>query len=275
MYKYNLAIAACFRNELLFLEEWLHYHLLIGVQHFYLANNDFDKVPGNSILLPYIKKGIVTLIPDCNTSWAHHRTMPKLLDLAIGNTKWLAVIDIDEFIYPQKQDLDIYKLIKEFEKPKIAALGLNWCVYGSSNQIFHRELVSTYYLKRASQFHPINYTVKLIIRPEQVSKCKGHSFDFKSGNVVNTLFDVIKQEEDKYKTENVVWKKLRLNHYPIKSIEDFMKKVGRGYMGKFWTFNNNWFWSEYFAKFNRNEEKDVGMLFIEDRLRKSLNLIKK
>jgi hypothetical protein len=267
MYKYNLSIASCFRNELPFLEEWIKYHLLIGIQHFYLANNDIDKAPANHLLLPYIKKGIVTLLPECELVFGHWKSIPRLLKLAAGKTKWLAVIDIDEFIYPQKQDFDIYPIIKEFEKSEIAALGIGWCTYGSADQIFHQPLVTQSYLRRAYRNHPVNSTNKLIIRPEYVNECKGHSFLFRDGNVVNTLFNKIEiNEECKYKTKEIIWNKLRLNHYPIKSLEDFFKKIERGYMGKFWTSNNNQFWSHYFAEFNRNEEKDTGMLFIKDQL---------
>src|ERR1700722_14415252 len=39
--KYQYQIAACmmFYNESYFLKEWLEYHKLIGIEHFYLFNN--------------------------------------------------------------------------------------------------------------------------------------------------------------------------------------------------------------------------------------------
>ena len=36
--KYTVAVCAIFKNEGIFLKEWLEYHLLIGVEHFYLYN---------------------------------------------------------------------------------------------------------------------------------------------------------------------------------------------------------------------------------------------
>ena len=33
--KYTVAVCAIFKNESVFLKEWLEYHLLIGVEHFY------------------------------------------------------------------------------------------------------------------------------------------------------------------------------------------------------------------------------------------------
>ncbi len=54
------AVCAIFKNESVFLKEWLEYHLLIGVEHFYLYNN-FSEDNYQDILAPYIEKGQVTL----------------------------------------------------------------------------------------------------------------------------------------------------------------------------------------------------------------------
>ena len=40
LFPYNLAVAAIFKDEAPYLREWLDYHLLAGVEHFYLYNND-------------------------------------------------------------------------------------------------------------------------------------------------------------------------------------------------------------------------------------------
>jgi hypothetical protein len=262
-YKYNLSTITCFRNELPFLEEWIKYHQYIGVEHFYLANNDLDKAPANHLLLPYIKKGIVTLLPEISITFGQWKSMPKLLELAKGESKWVAAIDIDEFIYPQKQNKNIYEeIILDFERAGIRAIGLNWALFGCSNIALHQNLVTQSYFRRAYKFDKFNSMIKFIFRPEEVSECKGHSFIFhRDWLVVNTLYQQLKIEDNKYKTEEINWAKLRLNHYPIKSLEDFLNKVHRGYLGKLWTPRNNKFWSKYFADYNKNDEKDLGMLF--------------
>lgn len=265
-YKYNLSIAACFKNELPFLEEWIKYHLFIGIQHFYLANNDYYKTPANKLLLPYIKKGLVTVIPDCNLR-GQIKIMPELINLTKYQTRWLAVIDIDEFIYPQKQNCDIYnEIIRNYEKPNIAGIGLNWAIFGTGNYVFHQNLVTQSYFKRAFKEDAFNKTIKLIVRPEHVTNIRGHALFCDNKIIVNTLSELIEPKELKYKTEVVVWDHLRLNHYPLKSLEDFMNKAKFPYMGKGYTVDNNQFWSQYFADFNKNDQKDMGMLFIKDQL---------
>ena len=36
--KYNLSICAIFKNEAKYLKEWIEYHRIFGVDHFYLYN---------------------------------------------------------------------------------------------------------------------------------------------------------------------------------------------------------------------------------------------
>lgn len=93
-YQFEVAIMSIFRDEADWLQEWIEYHLSIGVEHFYLYDNcsadDFEEV-----LSPYIESGIVTLIP-----WSHIKfplaqieAIKEAINNAKGNVKWLALID--------------------------------------------------------------------------------------------------------------------------------------------------------------------------------------
>lgn len=270
--KYNLAIAACFRDELPYIVEWIEYHLLIGVEHFYLSNNDFNKDLANIALQHYVDRGLVTIIPNYDLVIPQHSGFYELYHLSRNECKWLALLDIDEFIYPQKFSLNIYKdIIQHYEEIVISAIGLNWCVYGTGNHVFKQQLVTQSYLKRADKNDTCNKSIKLIIRPEsEVVEYKGHSFTFKN-KVVNTLkVELPATERFRYNTTNIVWQYLRLNHYPLKSLEEFLAKTRRGNMGKCGQWENNKFWSEYFANYNKNSNKDVGMLAYGDLLRSKL-----
>ncbi len=54
--KYYISICSIFKNEAKYFEEWLEYHLMIGVDHFYLYNN-FSEDNYYEILEKYIKSG--------------------------------------------------------------------------------------------------------------------------------------------------------------------------------------------------------------------------
>lgn len=61
--KYTLSIACMFHDEADYLKEWIEYHRLVGVQHFYLYNNNSSD-HYSEVLAPYIESGIVDL-----TNW--------------------------------------------------------------------------------------------------------------------------------------------------------------------------------------------------------------
>lgn len=113
--KYTLSACAIFRNEGKYLKEWIEYHRLIGVDHFYLYNNNsVDR--SNRILRSYVKEGIVTLThwPDCLGHLPENKmyiwslsTQTSAYQHAISlrkhETKWLVLMDIDEFLVPMEE----------------------------------------------------------------------------------------------------------------------------------------------------------------------------
>ena len=129
--KYNVSICAIFKNEASYLREWLEFNHLVGVEHFYLYNNnsedDFLRV-----LKPYMSQGMVTLI-----DWPHNqKQMESYMDCIqkySSESKWIGFVDIDEFIVPKSTD-DIYSFLKPFEK-KCGAVNIYWKLFGTSGRM--------------------------------------------------------------------------------------------------------------------------------------------
>ena len=97
-----------FRDEAPYLKEWIDYHRLLGVTHFYLFN---DRSQDNflEVLAPYIEYGIVDLEECSQKSGDTHfinqrRAYVRGINKALHVTTHVAFIDIDEFIVPKKHD---------------------------------------------------------------------------------------------------------------------------------------------------------------------------
>ena len=58
---YKLALCAIFQNDAPFLQEWIEFHKLQGVEHFYLYNNR-SQDEFKEVLAPYVESGEVTLV---------------------------------------------------------------------------------------------------------------------------------------------------------------------------------------------------------------------
>lgn len=172
-YKYQLSACAVFQNEGEWLKEWIEYHKLVGVEHFYLYDNgstDHFK----DVLLPYIQAGEVDLFhyPTVfNTQVEYNRLQSWLISQAVnvskGVSKWLAVIDLDEFIVPLKNNT-LPEALVPFEK--YGGVYINWLAFGTSNiqkippGVLMIEALN-YCSPEASHFG------KCIVRPERVHDC--------------------------------------------------------------------------------------------------------
>jgi len=135
--QYNLSICAIFKNEAPYFKEWIEFHKLQGVEHFFLYNNNSDD-DYLTVLQPYINTGEVTL-----RQWPYeYNSELKNLEIIIRNayadciqtyrtmTNWLAVIDIDEFLFcPDGQDLPSFLIDYE----GYGGVCVNWRLFGTSH----------------------------------------------------------------------------------------------------------------------------------------------
>lgn len=94
--KYGLAICACFKNEAHYLQEWIEYHRLIGVDHFYLFNNESEDAY-QPILKKYISDGVVT-VKDFFGKGIQYDVYRTCILEHHQDVSWFAMIDLDEFI---------------------------------------------------------------------------------------------------------------------------------------------------------------------------------
>lgn len=138
-YKYNISACTIFRDEAPYLKEWIEFHRLLGIEHFYLYNN-LSQDNYLEVLQPYIDARIVELI-----EWNYNASNLQEWDgIQIGayndglsrakkRTKWLAILDSDEFLFPVVED-DLSVFLKKYEKIKgFGGLLINWVMFGTSN----------------------------------------------------------------------------------------------------------------------------------------------
>lgn len=130
--KYKIALCLIFNNESRFLKEWLDYHLAIGVDHFYLYNNNSTD-DYMSVLHEYIKKDIVTLI-----QWPHNQAQmaayKNCYEKFRTECNWISFIDADEFIC-LKEKWNIIDWLKGFSK--YPAINIQWLVFGTGGHLKH------------------------------------------------------------------------------------------------------------------------------------------
>ena len=138
-YKYNLSVCAVFKNEARVLNEWIQHYLAEGVDHFYLINNNSSD-HYLKVLDRYMKKGLITL-KNCNDEWsyadaqAHKHIFNRNVYQHRFETKWMIMVDLDEFMYGRK-NRTIAEYLDTLDDD-IGNIYVEWRFFGSNGHQKH------------------------------------------------------------------------------------------------------------------------------------------
>jgi hypothetical protein len=213
-YRHKLAICAIFREEAPFLDEWITFHAGVGVTHFYLYNN-FSTDDFEEVLRPWIARGIVTLT-DWPIAVGQLAAYRHCLERARNECRWLAFINIDEFLFsPRGEDVSCV-LDRYVDLPGVMVWQLN---FGSNGHISRPDLpVTEAYVRRARSSL---VTAKTIVDPRQVYKVGIHRSKYWLGDALDTSRGRVN------KSSTPVFDVLRTNHYWSRSLADLETKIQR------------------------------------------------
>ncbi len=220
--QHYLAVCAIAKNEGPYFEEWIEWHRKQGVEKFYIYDNESTDCTGE-VLAPYVEKDIVdyTYFPGQKRQLAAYDDCFEKHRL---ETRWLAVIDLDEFIVPVK-DASIPEFLHRMEK--FSAIEINWLVYGSGGaKTKEPGSVMERFRKHSHPEHPLNNHVKSIVNPRKVCCMTGcHESAWISGRIADSHGNSLTKARSERKPQQDV---IRINHYAVKSYEEFLAKRSRG-----------------------------------------------
>ena len=126
LYQYEVSLCLIFKDEAPYLREWLEYHILIGVDHFYLYNNNSTD-NFSEILEPYIHSGKVTLI-NWERNYCQVGAYEHCYNMRKNETHWLGYLDTDEFLNITSGG--IKELLGKYNA--YPSLFLFWRIFGTS-----------------------------------------------------------------------------------------------------------------------------------------------
>lgn len=211
-----LSICAIYRDEAPYLAEWVEFHKLVGFERIYLFNN-LSSDDHREVLAPYVEEGTVVVEDwpgDRPDFPAQAKCNFHCVETHRHETRWLAFIDLDEFLF-SPTGRPVPEMLGEFESA--AALWVSRPHFGTSG---HRTkpagLVIENYVRRAD--HP-QMSMKRIVDPSRVVRA-GLANAYSGGGQVNTDHEPITRP-----VSRAVLDKLRVNHYYLKSEEEARAKA--------------------------------------------------
>lgn len=244
--QHYLSVVVIAKNEGPYFKEWLDWHIAKGVDKFYVYDNESTDET-KQVLQTYIERGIVDY-----TYFPGYRMQLAAYDDCFRRhrfeTRWLAVIDMDEFIVPLKHE-SIPAYLKELEESPVVEI--NWLCYGSSGEKEKRPGgVMQRFRRHSLSGHPLNHHVKSIVDPRRIYGMIGcHEAARINGKAVDSHGDRVKVGWRNREPQHDV---IKINHYAVRSYQEFIEKKGRGRASG----PARHLEDEYFQRFDLNDIED-------------------
>lgn len=233
---YHTSAVLIAKNEDRYIREWLEFHRLVGISHFYIYDND-SEASFKKILEPYIAQGIVTYIAYPGALMQMNAYNDALRRFKC-DTKYMAFIDADEFLVPVDKEsvpeavdyiIDRYNN-REFKVDwNPGGIAVNWRWYGGAgHQKMADGLLIENYIYRAEDEYDQNAHIKTICNPRVATGFEGqpHACSYQKG-----YFNI--SEKGSYVPGSFFYDSacdhLRINHYHMKSEQEFIEKWHRGW----------------------------------------------
>lgn len=228
--KKYITIAAILKDEPDIIE-WIEYHKLIGIEQFYLYDNQSsDNVYEK--LKPYIADGTVI----------YRYVVGDVLQFAVyrdaiyryqNKSKWIALIDLDEFLVPVEKD-QIKDFLVDYENyPAVAISSIEYDCNNIQSRPLHSLLIETFTGISKSCLTNPKLRIKSIVNPKKIRLIlnpHGHWYKNKESAVTEQYTPI--PEEDLWFMNGAQIKKIRLNHYYTKSIDEYNLKLKKAYSDK-------------------------------------------
>ncbi len=247
-YPLYLTICAIAKNEGRYLQEWIEYHKMLGVEKFYIYDNESTDNT-REVLQSYVDSGLVEYIffpgkkmqlkaySNCVKKHKHH-------------TRYMSFLDIDEFIVPIK-----HKTIPDYMESlgKFSGVQINWIVYGSSGAKKRTDgFVIERFRNHSLPDENVNHHIKSIVNPRLVLRFFSAHRPVILGRYVDANGN---RAKGSFWDRSPVTEQVRINHYAIKSYEEFLEKRSRG-RARFDRIRG----LDYFDKFDKNDIKNDSIM---------------
>jgi hypothetical protein len=218
----SVCLVAILKDEEPFLDEWILYHRMLGIDHFYLYD-DNPLFPLKEFLLPY--KDFVTVINwyGLGKSIEGRSNQVKAYTHALKNYAinydWVVYIDGDEFIVLRK-NRNLKDYLTGFKH--VSSISLNWYLFGHNGYFDNPDGPITSSLTRRMKV-PYN-EVKSLTRPKAISQIiTPHFCKLKYGLRVDGNGKIYNDYIYPGKVDTA-----HVNHYHCRSFQNWMNRSNRG-----------------------------------------------
>ncbi len=221
----KLNICCMFHDEAPYLKEWIEFHILQGVEKFYLyerlSNDDWQ-----SVLKPYIDSGVVDV-----THWPYTRFYNGMreafidahqhcIDRLRGSHEWMAMIDCDEFLFSPRR-ATATEAIAELPE-NWGAIGVSHMFFGASDETEWRDapVIERFTWRPLESNYFFRWHKSIVRLDDPDLNTKGSTHTYRTRNGTFNEWGVALPDNEYDHTSLL----LRINHYFTKSRPEWEKR---------------------------------------------------
>jgi hypothetical protein len=223
--KKKITIVCFAKDEDLYLQEWIDYHLKLGFDSIHIFQNDWtfeNKISDNRVYFHnYDGKSCTEYNQSSDPIWIKNIQAKCYVDFAKNyhmEYEWCAFFDVDEYLVLKKTN-DVKEFISDYEDYE--CLIINWAMFGDNDlKDFDKSNTSTLkrFTKRKKDLHQ---------QFKSICKLKLdmlHNIHWNNETWVDLNFKTGNSYLNNENNENIA----QLNHYYIRTYPEFLIKRERG-----------------------------------------------
>ncbi|MBY0562137.1 glycosyltransferase family 2 protein [Hyphomicrobium sp.] len=225
----NPSVTVCLiiKDEGQYLPEWIAHYLALGFDRIVIYDNGSrpETLAVERVCAQQDTRITVIPWPDVPSQFSQITAYEDAL--ARSATDWIAFFDTDEFLVLKK-----HASIQSYLKCAPADAGavcINWVIFGSSGEARYRPELVARRFRRCSLTADPNLHVKCIVRKAGANRMSHpHSPELRKGfTYVDSELKPITLEQRAFNA-NYTYETAQLNHYVLRSHEEFQWKMERG-----------------------------------------------
>lgn len=221
----SVALCGIVRNEVKSIIEWLAHYKALGFDEFRIYDN--ESWDGTEVILRALDDAGEVIYKDWPRSvgpWPQRRAYRHVRKWA--SSGWLAFFDVDEFLVLHS-DGSIAGFLQRFPQD-VAAIAVNWVVFGSGGQAHYRpQPVTERFVDALPKGASWNRVLKTIGRRRLLTDVGVHRVTPGTGRYV-TASGIEAEFDGPMRTKRAETGIACLHHYMVKSLEEFEEKLLRG-----------------------------------------------
>lgn len=238
----RLGVAAIFKNEFDYVVEWVAWYLMAGFEKIIVADN-FSSDGTTALLEALSDAGFIDIVYQPTvSSRAQIKAYARIVESYCSTLDVVLFVDADEFLtHESMQDGAEYECLSRLfsSDENIGMVGINWRTFGSSG---HKKFSNFPVVERfkkclSDSMGGVNQHLKSASRLSFVKSVDAHSAILNRGSYCHSdgslIHDFISGDGNLTsaggsRTKSVSTGPLRVNHYVIKSEEEYINKRKRG-----------------------------------------------